>query len=167
MALKFVNGARLPKGAEPEAVQAEIEKLYTRYGGVIEAKHIVSAARPKRSPLHVFFEWDDTAAAEHWRLAQAAYLLRVVVFIPETEDGDGEPVRANIAVRMGGEAQPAAFMRVHDAMSLPEVRASVLLRLQREVQRAQSQLASYKAYAALVPVLDEALAAIETALGAG
>ncbi len=53
--------------------------------GRIMPEDVVAAARSARSPLHSHFEWDDTAAAQQYRLEQARYLLRVVVTtVPHT-----------------------------------------------------------------------------------
>jgi hypothetical protein len=49
---------------------------------------VVDAARNRKSPLHPHFEWDDTAAAEAYRLDQARNLIRIVrVADDEVEDG--------------------------------------------------------------------------------
>ncbi len=53
--------------------------------GRIMPEDVVAAARSTRSPLHSHFEWDDTVAAQQYRLEQARYLLRVVVTtVPHT-----------------------------------------------------------------------------------
>ena len=39
---------------------------------------VVEDARDPTSPLHGFFEWDDTAAAQQYRLGQARQLIRRV-----------------------------------------------------------------------------------------
>lgn len=39
---------------------------------------IVGAATPPESPLHRFFEWDDTKAAHKFRKRQAGHLLRFI-----------------------------------------------------------------------------------------
>lgn len=96
---KFKPDFRLPDSLDPQAVGEEIERLrkQTAEGEVLRQK-IVEAARPKNSPLHDAFEWDDTAAAEKYRLEQASYLIRAIdVYIDNS--GQGAPVRAIISVR--------------------------------------------------------------------
>lgn len=42
----------------------------------IKASELVELARPKRSPIHDLFTWDDSAAAEKWRVHEARVLIR-------------------------------------------------------------------------------------------
>jgi len=44
--------------------------------GVYTPKEIVDAARPGNSPIHKYFEWDDSRAAELYRLQQARKLIQ-------------------------------------------------------------------------------------------
>jgi len=46
--------------------------------GYLTPRAVVEAARPETSRLHPFFEWNDEAAAEEYRLAQARHLVRSV-----------------------------------------------------------------------------------------
>jgi len=46
--------------------------------GVLTPGSVVDAARDPKSPLHSYFEWDDTAAAELFRDRQARDLIRSV-----------------------------------------------------------------------------------------
>jgi hypothetical protein len=62
---------------------------------------VLAEARVPSHPLHERFEWDDTVAAERWRLEQAHELIRSVRVVYQ-EGADGKPpkdVRAWQAVR--------------------------------------------------------------------
>lgn len=39
------------------------------------SRDVVEIARPKNSPIHDYFEWDDTIAAERYRIRQAQQLV--------------------------------------------------------------------------------------------
>jgi hypothetical protein len=72
------------KDLAPETVHRELEKLRRKGGGSISAASVVEAARPQKHPLHSAFEWDDSAAAERYRLDQARGLITSIrVEIPE------------------------------------------------------------------------------------
>lgn len=60
----------------PDVAEAlfEIERAF----GQITPVDVVEAARDPASPLHGHFEWQDTLAAEQWRLAQARTLIASV-----------------------------------------------------------------------------------------
>ena len=83
--------------------------------GLIKPERVVEAARPKSSPIHDQFEWNNTAAAEKYRLLQASELIRVSVEIIDcggasdpvmvraftsltTERGEGGGYRATVQV---------------------------------------------------------------------
>jgi hypothetical protein len=44
--------------------------------GFLSRRAIVNAARPEESPLHAYFQWDDSKAADERRLEQAGQLVR-------------------------------------------------------------------------------------------
>ncbi|MEE4236521.1 MAG: hypothetical protein V2I51_07335 [Anderseniella sp.] len=59
-----------------KAAMAELNRLAKAGGGRITPSAIVEAARDEDSALHAYFEWDDSTAAEQYRLMQARELLR-------------------------------------------------------------------------------------------
>lgn len=81
------SGARLPVKAQ--VAGEECEKLESK--GMLTPGNLVDVSRPKDAPLHKCFEWDDTVAAEKWRLTQAAYIIRSVEV---TVEKNTEPTRA-------------------------------------------------------------------------
>lgn len=97
--------------------EPHIRRLYDDNGG-LTAPMVVESARPKDAPLHGYFEWDDKAAAEEFRLEQARSMIRRVRFV--VEDSAGVP--AGRAVRefqwtldaRAGEAPRRVYRRVTD-----------------------------------------------------
>jgi len=65
--------------SNPDIIRA-LNDLRGRDGIILPAQ-VVEAARDADSPLHDHFEWDDTDAAEKYRIDQARYLLRVTVLV--------------------------------------------------------------------------------------
>lgn len=63
-----------------------LRALQRKGGGILHPADVVEAARPPESPLHGEFEWDDSVAAEKWRIEQAREMIRVtVVYEPRNE----------------------------------------------------------------------------------
>ena len=59
----------------------EIQKRFItglEKAGRITAPAVLDAARPASSPIHDCFDWNDSEAAEKWRLEQARELIRRV-----------------------------------------------------------------------------------------
>lgn len=92
--------ADLPAGLAVE----ELNKIAENNGG-ITAEAVVAAARPKSSPLHVAFEWDDSAAGAAYRLDQARRLIKSVELV--VDDVVPVPVFYNIKTAEGRVYQPA------------------------------------------------------------
>lgn len=85
----FVSGFRAPKGLRPDAVAADLEKIGDLFGAITPA-HVVDYARNPETHIHGAFEWDDSAAAEKFRLHQATTLTRAVLIRVEHIE---QPVR--------------------------------------------------------------------------
>lgn len=67
-------------------VKTVVQEIVER-DGKIAPTELVEAARPKESPAHPAFEWDNKKAGEQWRVHQARNLIRVVrVTVEEREE---------------------------------------------------------------------------------
>jgi hypothetical protein len=61
-------------------VVEHLTELYEQLGE-LTAESVVAAASSPASPLHSFFEWDDSAAAREYRKVQARALIRRVTVV--------------------------------------------------------------------------------------
>ena len=62
------------------AVCEELEQ-----SGGLTGERLVEASRPEDAPLHGEFEWDDSKAAESWRVQQARCIINSLIIVsPET-----------------------------------------------------------------------------------
>ena len=76
----------------------ELNRLEEQYGRGLRAKEIVEAARPRKSPLHDYFEWNKEKAAEKYLLQQARALVSVIRVTVVDNDGRRTPARAMVSV---------------------------------------------------------------------
>lgn len=88
---------------------------------------VIQVARPKNSPLHKYFEWDDTLAAEKWRLKQAQQLVSALYV--EVKEG---PIRAYEHVYLE-EFDRNAYMDNESVANAPELYTQVLDAAKREL----------------------------------
>lgn len=65
-------------------VEAEIQAIFDQHGAVTPSL-VVEYARDQTTELHNRFEWDDTIAAEQYRLNQARRVIRVTKIVYEGE----------------------------------------------------------------------------------
>lgn len=66
-------------------VQQVVRELYEKHGKV-ETTALIEAAKPKDSPAHAGFEWDNKIAGHQYRLWQARKWIRVITVIREEKE---------------------------------------------------------------------------------
>ena len=120
--------------ADAQEVGETLEELRKKNKGKLTPPTIVRAAKPKKSPFHNCFEWDDTEAARQHREEQARYLMRhiAVVYEEKTDTKDEKTVRAYVNVREDGER---AYQSVFVAMKDPVLKRQILLRALQEMDQ--------------------------------
>lgn len=77
------------------SVKEELEFIRQSNGGFLRPHDVVEYARNPETKLHERFTWDDSEAAEKWRLAEARAIIRVVVSVNEQTS---EKVRAFVSL---------------------------------------------------------------------
>ncbi|MFH1184708.1 MAG: hypothetical protein V1755_06670 [Chloroflexota bacterium] len=136
IAYQWSEGVRAPGDAQP--VGEWIDGL----GEEVTAAEIVEAARPKRSPGHCYFQWDDTVAAEEYRLAQARWLIRHIEIVV-----DGETTRAfhHVTIRTEEEEFDRSFYMSSVRISKqPALSNQVIQRALRELQGWKKRYKQYQ-----------------------
>jgi hypothetical protein len=106
-------------------IRNELTRLANAHGGNLQPSVVVNAARPEDSPLHHSFEWDDSEAAEKWRLQQARQLITAVVKY-ETIDGKSVPVQVFVSLTTDRKKDGAGYRLTQSVMSDDEHRHQLL-----------------------------------------
>ena len=97
-----------------DTVKAELDRIAKANGGRLIPEQIVDAASSPESVLHDRFTWDDSEAAQKYRLWQARMLIRCTVTMVS---GSSETVRAFVSLTPdrakdgGGYRSTVAVMR--------------------------------------------------------
>jgi hypothetical protein len=71
------NGGYQIRNIEPQ-IAGEVLESIKEETGVLNADVVVEKAKDIENPLHNYFEWDDSKAANEFRLTQANYLIRSI-----------------------------------------------------------------------------------------
>lgn len=87
-----------------DAIAARVEKIASLNGGRITPDAVLQDAKSAKSPLHDQFDWDDSSAAQNWRLQQARELIRSIKVEITTESRTVSTVRY-VRDPSAGEAQ--------------------------------------------------------------
>lgn len=153
---EFSESSRFQSGAakDAKAVGEHLELLRQQSKGELTPEDVLADAKHDNSPLHSFFEWDDTAAAHQHRLAQARGLIRSVVAIYVDEEKQKPAVRAKAYVHIA-EAGAPHYRETGHAMSQTKTRQMVLQRAWRELQAWKVRYKDLKEFSDLFEVIDE------------
>lgn len=143
------------KVTDPKVIKA-IETLQNQ--GVINPESVVLAAADETSPLHKYFQWEDTEAAHQYRLWQARSLIRVCVrYIGKP----GEKLLTRVFVSLSTDRnKDVGYRLVDNVMRIDQHRNQLLLDAFDEWRRFA------KKYAALKE-LSEVFIAMEKAMNVG
>lgn len=113
-----------------------------RENGQLDPVDVVEAARDPASPMHPFFEWDDTEAARQHRLGQARQLIRRVKIEVTVRDVPLQVVRY---VRDPSDASNSYrnILRVRDGADIArDVIVDEMMRVEKAARRARAVAAA-------------------------
>src|SRR5215472_6010141 len=114
-----------------EVIKQELATIETAEGRLVPST-VVDAARAPDSPLHPLFEWDDSAAAEKYRLDQARTIIRRVTVTVTTQE---ETVTVPVYVHDPGlPPRVEGYKRIQ---IIAQSEAETLALLRQEIGRAQ------------------------------
>jgi hypothetical protein len=116
-----------------DRIGAEIVRISEEHGDTLTPGAVVEAARPKDSPLHGEFEWDNKKGGEKYREMQARRLIQVYVIRagPRTE-------RGFVSVMMGPKSSDREYQPVHLVRDDPTAVLDVMNGLRAYGKRALS-----------------------------
>jgi len=114
--------------------------------GDLTPRLVVDTARDPRHPLHTRFEWDDTVAAERYRLDQAGQLLRVT-FRPDPTQPTH--LRAFVAVK-GEDSHQSSYVPTEKAFADPFTRTLVLRAMEREWRTFKKRWSDHTQFADMI-----------------
>lgn len=128
--------------------KADAQKVADEIGdNRISPQELLEKARDVNSELHKCFEWNDSIAAEKYRLQQARGVLVNLVY--KTEKKDAEPIRYLQVTTQKNVYQPTKMFLVQED------------EYQALLKRAKSELESFKKRYHTLSELQEVFEAIE------
>ena len=117
-------GSRRPTGVAAQIVGERLEKIKKRNKDALTPTVVVKDARNPESPIHPCFEWDDSVAAEKWRLDQAAEIMRSIVVIQDGESETTEP--RHVYIGIGTPDTGSRYATSVEVMSDDDLRSQVI-----------------------------------------
>jgi hypothetical protein len=123
------------RGANPQLIGQELERLRAEKG-TLRPEDVLEAAADPASPLHVAFSWDDSEAAQKWRLTEAR---KLIVSVRVLNSPAGRPTTAFVSVRTPEAGRQ--YMPVSEALSDEELRVRVLAEARQAIEALERRYA--------------------------
>lgn len=134
----------------PAQVAGEyLHELSEKENGVT-AERVLDVSRPDDALLHEVFEWDDSVAAEAYRLRQSREFIGNIVVV-QADSKPVEPVRAFISVTDTAHSERGVFKPVMQALNHEAERDIVLSNALRELNIFKEK---YRRLSELKPVFE-------------
>lgn len=132
-------------GMNPQEVGEYLEDLRKENFGILTSSIVLEASRDPDSLLHDCFEWDDTEAAEMYRITQASNIIRTVrvTVVPterknvnasvrvDKEYQNQKPVKAFTSLRTG--KKNVGYISMAEGLKRPDVRIKILNKAKKEL----------------------------------
>jgi len=128
-------------GASAQTVGETLERIEKR-DGVVTKEAFLEESRPEDSPTHNMFEWDDTVAAEKYRLEQSRMIIADVVVTVERESKPRK-VAGYVNVTLG-KHNKAEYNSIGVAMEDTEKRKAVLSNAFDELKTFENKYSEYQ-----------------------
>jgi hypothetical protein len=119
--------------------------------GTITPEALVDDARADDSPLHELFEWDNSVAAEKFRLHQARVVLKSVRYI----EGQSEHITLDRPFYVRDPSMPANEQGYVSVLALQKDPVSARQSLRLEFSRVEGALSRARAVAGVLGLQDE------------
>jgi hypothetical protein len=128
----------------------ELEEIAAANGGLVRPEAVVEYARNPETALHSWFEWDDSKAAEKYRLHQARMRLRLVLTMHPKAEIKFRAVVSLKEDRYSGQG----YRLTLDVMSESERREQLLLEALAEFRALEEKYRQYQELAEIFAAIE-------------
>lgn len=118
------------KKADAQKIGDALTKITNEAGGRLTPKAVVHAARDPKHILHRHFEWDNAAAAEHYRQDQARCIIKCVQIVDDAKDED-KPAPAYLSI---SDKSGVSYRPLQAVLGSTELQLAVLQRAERDLE---------------------------------
>jgi len=114
---------------DAQKVGEELELVKAK--GVLNPQSVLERAKNKKSILHNLFEWDDTKAAEEYRIKQA---MNIVSNIIEVTIIKGEKVEERAFFSVTVKKDENVYVSLTEAITTPSYRIQLLKEMETTLE---------------------------------
>lgn len=121
--------------------------------GAVTSQALLEVSRPEDAPTHNLFEWDDSVAAERYRLQQATVAINSIeITIVDESNGTAVQQAAFVNIVEKRVAKAGAFMPIEVAMSDDLMRDTMLRNAMNELKAFRKK---YEQLSELTAIFDQ------------
>ena len=110
---------------DKEAKLKELEFVRSQHDGVLRPEDVVEFARNERTALHADFQWDDTEAAQQFRLWQARQVIRLTLTVVDSPAGK-QSIPMYVSLVTDRQKPGGGYRPLVDVMSAEDLRDELL-----------------------------------------
>lgn len=135
-----------------------IAKTFSNGHLEVTPEDVLSDAKRKRSPLHNFFEWEDSVAAEKYRVQQARYMLRSIRVVVEKEAVEETRAFVPVVIREPEKEPRKVYTTVQYALSDEQLRQQTIEYALKQLENWRNRWNEYTELADALRAVDEVIA---------
>lgn len=143
-----------------DLIKQELEALAEANNGLLHPEKVVEFAKDPATALHSRFEWDDTEAAEKYRVWQARQLIKVTVTVLPNENEDEFKVIPLFVSLKEDRQNGGGYRTLVDVMNDDQMRKRLLSQAYNDFKLWQKK---YQQLKELAPVFDQMAEVMEQA----
>ncbi len=137
---------------DPAKAGREMEDVRRQNGGALTAEALLERARSSNSAVHDHFTWDDTEAAEKYRLGEAGDLIRSITIDISTSNVEpARPIRAFVSVEREGVR---SYTSTVHALSDADLRKQVIARAWADLEAWRQRHADLTEFGRIFAAMD-------------
>jgi len=135
----------------------ELKRIKKKNNGILQAEKVVEEAKNKNSVLHSYFIWDDSIAAERYRVEQARTLIRGIVAYAVSEENSQE-IRGFVSLATDRRSEGGGYRYIVEILGNLSQRKQLIEDAKVDMQNFMNKYRTLKE-------LDDVLGAIGKVLG--
>ena len=127
-----------------------LNKLSEKHNGRLKPQYVVDEARSSSSPLHDYFDWDDSVAAEKYRIYQARNLINHIT-VEISYDNEKQDVKGWFSVNStpNDERLNKVYVTVDRVINEPELRNQILISAIQEADYWKEKYQQYTEFSSI------------------
>lgn len=145
-----------------EVAASEIEKVKNSlHKDNIEPKDLLDASRADNAPLHCCFEWNDSIAAEKFRVNQARHIISNIRVEVIESDKAKEPITVRPYVNVSDGNDKGYFVSIQTALEKGDYRYQILKNAATDLTTFKKRYGAYNELFEVCNAIDNFIATLK------